>query len=73
MSTRIVVGQGSCGLAAGAGAVYSALELGILIFVFKFNAIIWNAGRKLPHIKLYKIFTILTSPKRKNKHSSRLS
>ena len=26
MSTRIVVGQGSCGLAAGAGAVYSALE-----------------------------------------------
>ena len=26
MSARIVVGQGSCGLAAGAGAVYSALE-----------------------------------------------
>ena len=26
MSTRIVVGQGSCGLAAGAGAVYTALE-----------------------------------------------
>ena len=26
MSTRIVVGQGSCGLAAGAGAVYSAIE-----------------------------------------------
>ena len=26
MNTRIVVGQGSCGLAAGAGAVYSALE-----------------------------------------------
>ena len=26
MSVRIVVGQGSCGLAAGAGAVYSALE-----------------------------------------------
>ena len=26
MSTRILVGQGSCGLAAGAGAVYSALE-----------------------------------------------
>ena len=26
MRTRIVVGQGSCGLAAGAGAVYSALE-----------------------------------------------
>ena len=26
MKTRIVVGQGSCGLAAGAGAVYSALE-----------------------------------------------
>ena len=26
MNARIVVGQGSCGLAAGAGAVYSALE-----------------------------------------------
>ena len=26
MSARIVVGQGSCGLAAGAGAVYTALE-----------------------------------------------
>ncbi len=26
MSARIVVGQGSCGLAAGAGAVYAALE-----------------------------------------------
>ena len=26
MSARIVVGQGSCGLAAGAGAVYSAIE-----------------------------------------------
>ncbi len=26
MNTRIVVGQGSCGLAAGAGAVYEALE-----------------------------------------------
>ncbi|MGI6095319.1 MAG: NADH-ubiquinone oxidoreductase-F iron-sulfur binding region domain-containing protein [Lachnospiraceae bacterium] len=26
MNTRIVVGEGSCGLAAGAGAVYSALE-----------------------------------------------
>ena len=26
MSARIVVGQGSCGLAAGAGAVYNALE-----------------------------------------------
>ena len=26
MKARIVVGQGSCGLAAGAGAVYSALE-----------------------------------------------
>ena len=26
MSVRIVVGQGSCGLAAGAGAVYTALE-----------------------------------------------
>ena len=26
MSVRVVVGQGSCGLAAGAGAVYSALE-----------------------------------------------
>mgnify|MGYP002508296804 CR=1 FL=1 len=26
MSTRIVVGQGSCGLAAGAGSVYAALE-----------------------------------------------
>ncbi len=26
MKTRIVVGEGSCGLAAGAGAVYSALE-----------------------------------------------
>ncbi len=26
MNTRIVVGQGSCGLAAGAGAVYAALE-----------------------------------------------
>ena len=26
MNTRIVVGQGSCGLAAGAGAVYSALQ-----------------------------------------------
>jgi len=26
MAARIVVGQGSCGLAAGAGAVYSALE-----------------------------------------------
>ncbi len=26
MKTRIVVGQGSCGLAAGAGAVYSAIE-----------------------------------------------
>ena len=26
MSTRIVVGEGSCGLAAGAGAVYTALE-----------------------------------------------
>ena len=27
MNARIVVGQGSCGLAAGAGAVYSALEV----------------------------------------------
>ena len=26
MSARIVVGEGSCGLAAGAGAVYTALE-----------------------------------------------
>ena len=26
MNARIVVGQGSCGLAAGAGAVYTALE-----------------------------------------------
>ena len=26
MKARIVVGQGSCGLAAGAGAVYTALE-----------------------------------------------
>ena len=26
MNARIVVGQGSCGLAAGAGAIYSALE-----------------------------------------------
>ena len=26
MSARIVVGEGSCGLAAGAGAVYAALE-----------------------------------------------
>ena len=26
MNTRIVVGEGSCGLAAGAGAVHAALE-----------------------------------------------
>ena len=26
MNARIVVGEGSCGLAAGAGAVYTALE-----------------------------------------------
>ena len=26
MKARIVVGEGSCGLAAGAGAVYTALE-----------------------------------------------
>ena len=26
MSVRIAVGEGSCGLAAGAGAVYAALE-----------------------------------------------